>query len=327
MQRESIGIAALGAAVLLAAGCQADKGGSSVETATVQLSVKVVGAGQGFAAADACGNTLTSAQLVMSEIELERSDDLDEEYLDEDEEDEGDVDEGEETGDEEISFTGGEGEGEDDAGDEAETEEEDGDEDDDSDGDGLEEYELELGPYLIELVGGDFNGAIQQNVLSADLPVGLYDEIEFEVHTLDEDDPEDAAAAAADATLADLMSAGLSVRIAGTMSNGNSFVFESSLNEEQEKEIQLVIGDTATGVDGITLTIDPTVWFADGLGGCLDPSDDQNQSEIEENIKASIDLEEDDDGDGESDDVDTDDGDEHEDEDDVDDDEEDEGTT
>lgn len=238
------------AASLALAGCG---GGNDTETGTVSLALQVAAPPPAFAA-DACGNELTSAQVVLREVELDR-----------------------------VS--------------EDETEE-------------LED--IETGPYLIELTGTDFDGMIQQGFLSAQVPVGTYDEVEFDVHKLDDGDPADIAAAEADPDgLGQMLAADLSIRIAGTNTNG-AFTFESDLNEEQEHPVNVVVGDAISGIDGITLTIDPSGWFVDSLGGCLDPADAEDAPAIEEAIKSSIDVEEDDDADGVSDGEDEDDGDDDE---------------
>ena len=100
------------------------------------------------------------------------------------------------------------------------------------------------------------------------------------------------------------------ISVAGVDSSAGTFTFGSDLNETQEREIQVVIGDAGDGIDNINLSIDPNGWFVAAAGGCLDPMNAINQSEIEDNIEQSIGFEEDDDEDGIEDCVDTEDGDE-----------------
>jgi hypothetical protein len=76
---------------------------------------------------------------------------------------------------------------------------------------------------------------------------------------------------------------------------GAPFTFSSSLDEEQEREGTFTLGD---GNDNITLDIDPSRWFVGAGGTTLDPSSTANRSQIESNIKASIDVFDDDDRDG-----------------------------
>lgn len=184
-------------------------------------------------------------------------------------------------------------------------------EDDDLADEAEDAEDVEIGPYLIELVGTDFNGMLQQAFLEAQVPVGTYDELEFEVHKLEGDDARDAEAAGADPSgLGAMMEAGLSISVTGTNATSGAFTFSSDLNEEQEREVQIVVGDAVDGIDNINLSIDPSGWLVAEGGGCLDPNDANNESEIEENIKLSIDVEEDDDEDGIEDSEDLDDGDE-----------------
>jgi hypothetical protein len=51
----------------------------------------------------------------------------------------------------------------------------------------------------------------------------------------------------------------------------------------------------------VTLAVDPGAWFADGLGGLLDPRDPANEARISENIKNSVDAFHDHDRDGQRD--------------------------
>ena len=221
---------ALVPAVLLAAACA----GKSTPSSQVDVALKV-SAPVAFAA-DACGNTLSSAKFVLRKVELES--------------------EGEST----------------------------------ANGD-----EIEAGPALLDITAADFNGAIQQSIMSASVPNGTYTKAAFNIHKLGSDG-DDAAASSLDPALAAM--AGYSVRIAGSGSSG-AFQFDSSLEATQEQTVNVVVGNTTTGIDGVTLSIDPSGWFKDSTSGaCLNPADAANQSAIEENVKASIKVEEDDNHDG-----------------------------
>lgn len=165
--------------------------------------------------------------------------------------------------------------------------------------DGESAQEVEANPLLVDIATSDFNGAIQQDLVSAAIPVGTYGEASFQVHTLEAGDPEDAAAAAADPGLGAMMAAGDSVRIEGLTSGGTPIVFESALTAKQEKAVNVVVGNSITGIDGVTLTVDANGWFVDPVSGaCLDPNDPANHGSIEANVKASIRVDEDDDHDG-----------------------------
>jgi hypothetical protein len=159
--------------------------------------------------------------------------------------------------------------------------------------------EVEANPLLVDIATSDFNGAIQQDLVSAAIPVGTYGEASFQVHTLEAGDPEDAAAAAADPNLGAMMAAGDSVRIEGVTSGGTAIVFESALTAKQEKAVNVVVGNSISGIDGVTLTVDANGWFVDPVSGaCLDPNDPASHGQIEANVKASIRVDEDDDHDG-----------------------------
>jgi hypothetical protein len=165
--------------------------------------------------------------------------------------------------------------------------------DDDSNG-----TEYEAGPILLELnLSGDVN-----EVVVADVPAGLYDELEFEVDTIDDDEPEDMSAMS-DPAFADFVGENrYSVIIEGRYDGGQGFedfTFRSDLSATQERylvpPLVLEAGDASAN---LTLVIDTTMWFVDGSGGALDPSDPNNAAQIENNIQASIDVFEDDDSDG-----------------------------
>lgn len=214
--------------VPLVTGCGPEKGETSGDTLGVALRV----VGPTAFAEDVCGNTLSSARMVIREFELDQAEDED---------------------------------GED----------------------------LERGPWLIDIAAGDFNGVIQANLLQAEVAPGTYDEVEFEIHALEN--------ATGDAAIDEMHAAGASIIIAGTTSGGSPFTWTSSLNETQEKELAppVVVGDSVSGVEGVTLSINPQGWFRhpDSLA-CLNPTDAANQSTIEDNVTASIDLDEDEDQDG-----------------------------
>jgi hypothetical protein len=155
--------------------------------------------------------------------------------------------------------------------------------------------EVEVGPLLVTLA---LDGSMQTDV-KADLPAGLYDEVEFEIHKVSSDDDEDAAFLAAHPSFD-----GISIRVVGSF-NGNSFEFTSDVDGEQQLEFsppfEVVDGELAN----VTITIDVDSWFRDGTGALVDPATANvggpNESLVESNIEKSIDAFEDDDRDGEDD--------------------------
>ncbi len=157
--------------------------------------------------------------------------------------------------------------------------------------------EFETGPILLDL---PLSGEVEQ-VVAIEPDTGTYDEIEFEVHKVSNDDPEDAAFRDAHPDMV-----GKSIRVQGFY-NGQPFTYETDIDDEQEYDLvpPLVI-DEATGTINVTLMIDVDAWFRDGSGTLLNPQSankgGENESLVNENIKQSFEAFEDDDRDGEDDD-------------------------
>jgi hypothetical protein len=128
-------------------------------------------------------------------------------------------------------------------------------------------------------------------VLSIDnVPAGLYDELEIEIHKVS-NDPEDAPLLAVRPDLADV-----SIRVEGAF-DSTPFTFETGVEEEFEFEFSPPLDPAAAPIN-VTLSIDVESWFRALDGSLLDPSDEANRSEIESNIEQSFEAFEDDDGDG-----------------------------
>ncbi|MBE0595088.1 MAG: hypothetical protein IH616_22095 [Gemmatimonadales bacterium] len=157
--------------------------------------------------------------------------------------------------------------------------------------------EFETGPVLLDM---PLNGEVDQ-LVSIPAPVGTYDELEFEIHKVSNDDPSDA-----DFRNQYPHMTGKSIRIEGTY-NGTPFVYETDLDVEQETEltspIEVIDASTSTTV---TVAIDLSQWFVDAAGNLVDPSTGNkggaNESLVKENIKRSMKAFEDEDHDGHDDD-------------------------
>jgi len=158
---------------------------------------------------------------------------------------------------------------------------------------------FETGPILLDL---PLDGSVEQ-VLAIVPDTGTYDEIEFELHKVSNDDPEDAAFRAAHPDMV-----GKSIRIQGSY-NGQPFTYENDINDEQEYDLvpPLVVDDMTTEVN-VTLSIDIDSWFRTTAGDLVNPQSGNkggaNESLVNENIKNSFQAFEDDDHDGEDDDED-----------------------
>lgn len=163
--------------------------------------------------------------------------------------------------------------------------------DDVLDDDACEEFET--GPVLVDL---PLDGG---TAVMVTIPIdpGSYDELEFDLHKVSSDDPEDAAFRAAHPDMVDT-----SIRVQGTF-NGEPFVFRTDLNVEQEFDLipPLVIGDAAVTTN-VTVRLDLSQWFRDLSGALVDPATGnkggENESLITENIKQNIEAFEDRDRDG-----------------------------
>lgn len=149
---------------------------------------------------------------------------------------------------------------------------------------------FEIGPRLVPL---PLDGSISQE-LSAQVDVGTYDEVEFELHKVEDWDVDFLT------THPDF--AGISIRVTGTY-NGQSFLYTSSIDEERELELTSPLVVTPdSGPVNVTLKIDLRNWFVAAGGMLIDPqtaNDGQpNESVVTENIRFSIEGFRDDDHDG-----------------------------
>lgn len=165
--------------------------------------------------------------------------------------------------------------------------------------------EFEAGIRLFEV---PLDGSVEK-IVSIDVPADTYDELEFEIHKPDDDEPEGQEFIEDHPAFKDV-----SIRVVGTF-NGEEFVFEQDLNEEQEVALDppLVVDEENTTVN-LTLKLDVTTWFVDqegevvSAGSLIDPREADKdagnsaaENVVEENIKDSIEGFEDDDEDGEDD--------------------------
>lgn len=177
-------------------------------------------------------------------------------------------------------------------------------EDDCEDGEGFDDdcEEFETGPFLLEL---PLDGSVE-TVLSVDVPVGSYDELEFEIDALDDDDDREIELLRDNPEFDDI-----SIRVVGTW-NGEPFTFTTDVEAEQELDLSppLEVNDGDNPMN-LTLQFDLDMWFRDLSGDLIDPNtagdDGENEEIVEDNIEESFELFEDDDRDGEDDDYDDDD--------------------
>ncbi len=166
--------------------------------------------------------------------------------------------------------------------------------DDGSDDDGCEEFDA--GPFLLEL---PLDGTVDQ-VLEVLVPSGVYDQLEFELDKIDDDDAAEAAFLEAHPDFD-----GVSVRVEGTW-NGDPFVFVQEVDAEHELYLNPPL-EIAEGGESrnLTLRLDISDWFRHADGMLVDPATalagEPNEELVEDNIERSFELFEDDDRDGEHD--------------------------
>jgi hypothetical protein len=145
-------------------------------------------------------------------------------------------------------------------------------------------------PFIQDLMTIDLPRVID----NIPVPFGTYKEVEIEV---DELKAEDGQIYNDNPQLRNL-----SVLVTGYVDGdqNQSFVFTSDIDEEVEIEFDsLLTIDENTPSTQIVLIIDVNSWFIDKDGQPLDPRSEDNKSEIENNIKRSIDAFEDENDDGE----------------------------
>lgn len=149
--------------------------------------------------------------------------------------------------------------------------------------DSQEDGELKVGPYVADFSGAALDSGSPQQLFDAEVPKATYKKIKFKIHKVED-------AEATNTALTDMK--GKSVVLEGTV-DGAAFTFTSSLDEEQERKGTFAIG----GGDNLTFNFNPAGWFTKNSAR-LDPRETTNKSDIEKNIKDSLDCYDDDDHDG-----------------------------
>ncbi|MDH3734635.1 MAG: hypothetical protein OEU54_13990, partial [Gemmatimonadota bacterium] len=161
-----------------------------------------------------------------------------------------------------------------------------------SDDDSDDDCEFEVGPFLLEL---PLDGTTETQIQLDDVRPGRYDELEFDIHKPDDDTAGDLDFIAVHPDFRDV-----SIRVEGTY-NGQSFLYLTDLNEEQEIDLvpPIVVGGGETVQ--VTLALDVGGWFRRGDGSLVDPATANkggpNEDLVEDNIESSIELEDDEDDD------------------------------
>lgn len=166
--------------------------------------------------------------------------------------------------------------------------------------------DFESAPFLFDL---PLDGEVV-TVVTADVPAGSYDELEFEVEDVDLDDDDDEEEELAD-LLVELRALhadwpdGASAVVTGTFTPVGEAprAFRTFIDAEVEIELDLAPALTVSedGSAAVTVVLDPSVWFRTGAGGVIDLSafdgvddDDLLELEIElENGFVEVEVDED----------------------------------
>lgn len=150
--------------------------------------------------------------------------------------------------------------------------------------------EIQLGPMLIDLPVTD----VVASPITAQVPVGTYREIEFDIRRPGTD-PADQAFIAANPNFNNV-----SIRVEGTY-NGTAFVFTSEIDQEVQIDFNppVVVTDANNNA---TIAVNIRSWFTNPDGSIINPAtanpNGTNTGVVSERIKASLRAFEDDDRNG-----------------------------
>ena len=158
--------------------------------------------------------------------------------------------------------------------------------------------EINVGPDVASL---PLDATMPVVTFQANVPVGSFRRIDFEVHKLDDGDPKDAALIALRPDFDDI-----SILVSGTWTpvdgSATPFTFASDLNERQ----RILLATPLVLVEGeaknVTFVVDLDGWFRDGSGNLIDPATANkgglNENLVKDNVRGSIEGFEDNNGDG-----------------------------
>ena len=166
--------------------------------------------------------------------------------------------------------------------------------DDGDDNDDCEKFVA--GPFLLEL---PLDGSVKTVITLDDVSVGVYDELEFDIHKPDDDTPEDLAFIQQHPEFRRV-----SIRVEGEY-NGDAFLYLTDLNEDQEVDlVPPLVVDEAPNQTNVTLMVGVDSWFRRSDGSLIDPATANkggvNEKLVEDNIEDSIEGFEDENIDGDS---------------------------
>jgi len=142
---------------------------------------------------------------------------------------------------------------------------------------GENECDVKVGPFVVQL---DLTPKVVIAAINR-IPVGNYDKVKFQIH---KPSPNETIS---DPDFTESTSKRFSV-VAKGFYNGVPFVYKSAITVERKIEFEnhSVLIDAAPLVN-VTLRVNPYSWFLQN-GALLDPGNEQNQHEIDKNIKESL---------------------------------------
>jgi len=111
---------------------------------------------------------------------------------------------------------------------------------------------------------------------------GTYDRVKFEIHKVEasETPPDPEFREGNDSKLR------YSVIVKGKY-NSEDFIYKSRKSAKQDLKLETPIEVGANEIANLTIIVDPYTWFYDDIAP-LDPTDPDNESEIDKNIKESF---------------------------------------
>ena len=138
---------------------------------------------------------------------------------------------------------------------------------------------FEVGPVLYNV---PLDGSIAKAV-TIPIEPGTYDELEFEIHKVSSDSPDDASFRNLHPDMVNQ-----SIRVRGTF-NGVTFEFVSDLDVEQEFDLfpAITIDDLSSSTN-VTIMLDIGAWFRDELGNLIDPGEANKGGQFESIVKSNI---------------------------------------
>ncbi len=166
---------------------------------------------------------------------------------------------------------------------------------------GEDSAKAKLAPFVLEL---NLNGSTQQ-ISITNVPFGTYDEFKFQIHRINQNEIS-GLPPAEQAKFADFLSGErYSIIIEGNVyKNGQvtPFTFRSKIDAEFELKLspKFVVNQTQITFN-LTLEVSSAGWFVDANGALVDPSDPNNASLINSNLKSFLHAFKDNDRDGKED--------------------------